>query len=116
MLRYKGRAKESIVADSAEPKSIDELKKLGVVRIKAARKGKDSINNGIQFLRQFKIIVHPSCTNLIMELNNYAFDTKAGQLTNTPIDGYNHLIDPMRYAMERFLMKSNIWLLSNKAA
>jgi phage terminase large subunit len=116
MLRHKGRAKELIVADSAEPKSIDELKKLGIARVRPARKGKDSIANGIQFLQQFEIIVHPSCTNAILELNNYAWDTKNGKLTNVPIDGYNHIIDPMRYAMERFLVKSNISFLSNKAA
>lgn len=116
MLKYKGRAKEEIVADSAEPKSIAELKKYGIARIKAARKGKDSIANGIQFLRQFKIFVHPSCVNVLLELNNYAFETKAGAITNTPSDSYNNLMDALRYAVERFLVKSQIWLLSNKAA
>jgi phage terminase large subunit len=52
----------------------------------------------------------------LLELNNYAFETKAGAITNTPIDAYNHLMDALRYAVERFLVKSQIWLLSNKAA
>jgi len=103
MLKYKGYAKERIVADSAEPKSIDEIKSYGIDRIVGARKGKDSIMNGIQFLRQFKIIVHPRCTNTVLELNNYAFESKDGQLMNSPIDAYNHIIDPMRYGCERFM-------------
>jgi len=115
MLRYKGYGKEEIIADSAEPKSIDEIKKYGIARIKPARKGKDSILNGIQFLQQFKIIVHPKCTNAILELNNYAWDTKDGKAINIPIDGYNHLIDPMRYAVERLMQRSMIRPLSRVA-
>ncbi|HEX2866536.1 MAG TPA: PBSX family phage terminase large subunit [Ignavibacteriales bacterium] len=108
MIKYKGYAKEEIVADSAEPKSIDEIKKYGVPRIRAARKGKDSIKNGIQFIKQFKIIVHPRCVNAILELNNYAWDTKDGKILNVPIDEYNHLMDPMRYALEKFIKPNTV--------
>jgi len=114
MLKYKGYAKEEIVADSAEPKSIDEIRGYGISRIKPARKGKDSIINGIQFLKQFTIIVHPTCTNAILELNNYAWDTRDGVITNEPIDDYNHLIDPLRYGMEKYmaLSQANIRMIT----
>jgi phage terminase large subunit len=102
MLRYKGYAKEHVTADCAEPKSIEEIRKAGIPRISPARKGKDSVINGIQFIRQFKLIVHPSCTNTILELNNYAWQSKNGLLVNEPTDAYNHLMDALRYAMERF--------------
>ncbi len=109
MIKYKGYSSESITADSAEPKSIEELKKYGISRIKPARKGKDSIINGIQFIRQFKIVVHPKCTGMILELNNYAWESKDGNLINEPIDTYNHYLDAMRYAMERFISRSGFY-------
>ena len=56
-----GFAKERITADSAEPKSIDEIRSLGIHRIRPAKKGKDSIMNGIQFIQGFEIIIHPRC-------------------------------------------------------
>ena len=67
--------KERIRADSAEPKSIDRLRTLGLVNIRAARKGKDSVNNGIDFIQDFKIIVHPKCVNFLTEISNYTWDT-----------------------------------------
>ncbi|MCM8710530.1 PBSX family phage terminase large subunit [Clostridium sp. SYSU_GA19001] len=109
MINYKGFAKEKIVADSAEPKSIDEIKKLGVNRIKAAAKGKDSILNGIQYIQDYKIYVHPKCSNTIVELSNYVWDTKDGQVINKPIDDYNHLMDALRYALED--VKKPKWLV-----
>lgn len=102
MIIYKGYGKEEITADCAEPKSIEEIKRLGISRIKAARKGKDSIVNGIQFIQQFKHIIHPKCTNTILEKNNYAWDTKNGKQLNVPVDEYNHLNDAERYAVEKF--------------
>lgn len=100
----KGYAKERIIADSAEPKSIDELRKLGLFRIRASRKGKDSVNNGIQFVQDFKILIHPSCVNFITEISNYTWDEdKFGTKINKPIDDFNHLMDAMRYAMQDFI-------------
>lgn len=99
-----GYAKEKICADSAEPKSIDELRELGLQNIRAARKGKDSVNNGIQFIQGFKIYVHPRCVNFLTEIGNYTWDVdKTGLKLNRPIDDFNHLLDAMRYAMEDFL-------------
>ena len=98
-----GYAKEKIVADSAEPKSIDELRELGLYNVKAARKGKDSINHGIQYIQGFKVIVHPRCVNFLTEISNYTWDVdKSGTKLNKPIDDFNHLLDAMRYALEDF--------------
>ena len=69
-----GYSKERITADCAEPKSIDELSGLGLRRITPALKGKDSINNGIQFIQDFEIIIHPKCVNFITEISNYTWD------------------------------------------
>lgn len=100
-----GFAKEKIRADCAEPKSIAELRELGLTRITAARKGKDSILNGIQFIQDFKIYVHPKCESFLKEANNYIWDTdESGKRINKPIDEFNHLMDAMRYAMEEFSM------------
>lgn len=96
-----GYAKSMIRADSAEPKSIVELQELGLSKVRRARKGKDSINNGIQKIQDFKIIVHPRCVNFITEINNYTWDEdRFGNKINKPIDDFNHLMDAMRYAME----------------
>eukprot|EP00831_Metopus_contortus_P028780 TRINITY_DN23821_c0_g1_i2.p4 TRINITY_DN23821_c0_g1~~TRINITY_DN23821_c0_g1_i2.p4 ORF type:complete len:107 (+),score=17.44 TRINITY_DN23821_c0_g1_i2:619-939(+) len=66
-----GYAKEKIRADSAEPKSIDRLRDLGLSHIRKARKGKDSITNGIDYISDYKIIIHPRCINFITEISNY---------------------------------------------
>ena len=100
MIKYKGYSKEKIVGDSSEPKSIDDIKRQGIYRIKGAKKGKDSILNGIQFIQDFKIYVHPKCENTIVELSNYVWDTKEGNVINKPIDDYNHLMDALRYSLE----------------
>ena len=98
-----GYAKEHITADSAEPKSIDELRNLGLYRVSAANKGKDSINNGIQYIQDFEIIIHPKCVNFLTEISNYTWDKdKFGNKLNKPIDDFNHILDAMRYALERF--------------
>jgi phage terminase large subunit len=94
-----GYAKEKITADSAEPKSIDELRELGL-RVHGARKGRDSINNGIQYIQDYQIIVHPRCVNFLTEINNYTWDSdKFGDRINVPIDDFNHLMDALRYAV-----------------
>lgn len=108
MIKYKGYSKEQIIADSAEPKSIDDIKKQGIPRIKAALKGRDSILNGIQNIQDYKIIVHPKCENTLLELNNYTWDNKAGVILNKPVDDYNHLMDALRYAMETTKLQNKI--------
>lgn len=104
-----GYSKERFTGDSAEPKSIDELKSLGL-RIKGAKKGKDSIINGIQWIQDLEIIVHPRCTNFLTEISNYTWDTdKFGKKLNVPIDDFNHLMDAMRYGLEDDII-GNTWI------
>lgn len=104
-----GYSKERITADSAEPKSIDELKGLGL-RIKGAKKGKDSIVNGIQWIQDLEIVIHPRCTNFLTEISNYTWDEdRFGNKLNKPIDDFNHLMDAMRYALEDNII-GNKWL------
>ena len=99
-----GYAKEKITADCAEPKSIARLYDLGIYRIRAARKGKDSVNNGIDFIQDYEIIIHPRCVNFITEISNYTWDVdKFENKLNKPIDDFNHLMDAMRYALEGFI-------------
>lgn len=97
-----GYGKEKITADSAEPKSIDRLRALGLSHIRAARKGRDSINSGVDFIRGFHIIIHPKCVNFITEISNYVWekDRISGRRLNVPADDFNHLMDAMRYAAE----------------
>lgn len=99
-----GYGKESIVCDSAEPKSIAELRGYGL-RAKAAVKGKDSISHGIQYIQGLTIYIHPRCVNFTTEIQNYTFDKdKFGNAINQPIDDFNHLMDAMRYALEKYAM------------
>jgi phage terminase large subunit len=105
-----GYKKDRITADSAEPKSIDELNGLGL-RVKAAQKGKDSILNGIQWIQDLEIIIHPRCVNFLTEISNYTWDKdKFDNKLNKPIDDFNHLMDAMRYALEKYI-KGNKWLI-----
>ena len=99
-----GYGKESIVCDSAEPKSIAELRGYGL-RAKAAVKGEDSISHGIQYIQGLTIYIHPRCVNFTTEIQNYTFDKdKFGNAINQPIDDFNHLMDAMRYALEKYAM------------
>lgn len=99
-----GYGKEHITADSAEPKSNDELRSLGL-RVQPAAKGKDSIQNGIQWIQDLEIIIHPRCTNFMTEISNYTWDKdKFGATLNVPIDDFNHLMDAMRYALEKYII------------
>ena len=94
-----GYGKERYVADSAEPKSIDELKSLGM-RVRGAKKGKDSISNGIQWVQNLEIIIHPRCVKFLTEISNYSWSKdKFGKKLNEPIDEFNHLMDAMRYGL-----------------
>ena len=102
-----GFSKSVIIADSAEQKSIQQIKNCGVYKIKPSRKGKGSVASGITYISQYKMYVHPSCEPFIEELHNYTYKkTKEGIYTNEPEDKFNHLMDAMRYAMEELIFKS----------
>lgn len=107
-----GYSKERIKADSAEPKSIAYLRKAGLTRIRAAKKGPDSIRAGISIIQDYKIIIHPRCVNFITEISNYTWDKdKFDNAINKPIDDFNHLMDAMRYAMEKFDGRKGVRIL-----
>ncbi|MBD1394594.1 PBSX family phage terminase large subunit [Mucilaginibacter glaciei] len=86
-----------VIADSAEPKSIEELRRLGW-QITGAKKGADSVNHSIDILKRYHLNVTRNSLNLRKELEKYKWKTdKSGHSTNQPIDTCNHLIDPLRY-------------------
>jgi phage terminase large subunit len=98
---------DEIIADSAEPKSIEEIRRSGF-RIRPVTKGADSIRSGIDKLKSVQIMVHQDSVNVIRELRNYAWkrDYKTNQVTNQPEDDNNHALDALRYvAMEK--LKAN---------
>lgn len=101
-LKVMGLNKSTIIADSAEPKSIDELKKKGITRIKPSIKGQGSINTGISKLQEYEIIVDSHCENFTTELQNYSYkrDKATGEYINEPEDRFNHLLDAARYGIQ----------------
>lgn len=102
-----GLSKEKIVADSAEPKSITELRNLGIKRIIASVKGADSVKNGIDRMQRCNIIIDERCTKTIEEFENYTWqkDRKTGEYINQPVDSYNHHIDSIRYGIQTVINK-----------
>ena len=107
MLSQVVHGREEIWADSAEPRLIDELYRLGF-NIKPVKKGPDSINFGIQVLNNYTINIPKECQNLINEFYSYEWGTdRMGKQIDKPIDFNNHLIDAARYAA--------MMTLSNKA-
>lgn len=99
MIKKKGYSKERIRADAAEPKSNDDLRRLGISRILSSVKGKDSIINGIVKIQEYKLIVHPQCKNTVSELSSYQWKKdKSDNSLNEPEDKNNHLMDSLRYA------------------
>jgi phage terminase large subunit len=98
---------DSVSCDSAEPKSIAELRKYGI-NATPALKGKDSITHGIQWLQQLKIYIDISCQETKNEFEMYQWQkNKDGEVLNVPIDKFNHHIDSIRYATEDLSMASN---------
>ncbi len=96
-----GFSKERIRADCAEPKSNDDLRRMGISRIMPSVKGRDSILNGISAISEYKIFVDPSCVNTIRELSTYIYDEKRNERgQQLPKDSDNHLMDALRYAFQ----------------
>ena len=97
-----GFSKSVIVADCAEQKSIAEIKAAGIQKIRACKKGADSIIHGIQQLQNYEIIIHPSCAGVVTEFENYTWqkDKATGLYINKPIDDFNHYIDALRYSLQ----------------
>ena len=92
-----GLGKRKIYADSAEPKSIEELKRRGLF-VKATRKGKDSIRYGINLIKQYPLFITATSVNLLKEQKLYKWHSLSdGTFTNKPIDNFNHAWDCVRY-------------------
>lgn len=89
----------TVIADSAEMKSIDEIRHYGVRYIEPAQKGADSIRAGIQILQRYKMNVISTSEHLIYELRNYKYkeERTTGIITNEPVDKWNHALDAVRY-------------------
>lgn len=109
-----GLSKSCIIADSAEEKSIEEIKRCNVPKIKPAEKGPGSILAGITKLQDYEIIVHPDCQRLIEELQNYSWqkDKATNEYINKPIDKFNHCIDALRYSLQCLDDRSKIRTMS----
>lgn len=96
---------DEIFADSSEPKSIEELHRMGF-NVKPTAKGADSVNAGIDMLKRYKL--HVNGSNLVKEMENYKWlEDKNGNLLNKPEDKYNHAIDALRYGVWNKLSKPN---------
>ena len=106
-LRDEKLSSNPIYADSAEPRLIAELRRMGH-NIFPSVKGKDSINAGIDLLKRYKINILKDSENAISEFRNYKWkEDKSGRLTNVPHDKFNHIIDPCRYATYSILSRPN---------
>lgn len=106
-LKGEGVGREIVIADSAEPKSIDEIHRYGI-NIHPARKGADSIRTGIQYLKSKPLYVTSGSTNLLKELRNYKYkEDKNGRVLNEPLDAFNHSIDALRYAASHSHLRPN---------
>ena len=105
-----GYAKEQIRADSAEKKSNQELRNLGIGRVIDVKKGAGSVMQGIQYLLQYEWIVDERCVKTIEELENYTWkkDKATNEYINKPVDSYNHCLDAIRYAIQDKITKSKI--------
>lgn len=112
-----GYSKEEIKADSAERKSNQELRNLGVRRLADAQKGPGSVMQGIQYIMQYDIVVDERCVKTIEELENYTWkkDKKTNEYINEPVDSYNHCIDAIRYAIQDNIYRQHGKLDTDKA-
>lgn len=97
-----GFGRSLILADSEDPRTINELKLLGLLGIKGAKKGAGSVVGGIQKLQDYEIIVHPKCVHTIESLSNYAWkkDRMTDKIMNEPEHDFSHIPDALRYGCE----------------
>jgi phage terminase large subunit len=108
--RVPGARDWPLIADSARPETIDYVRRNGFRKIRAAKKGKGSIEHGITFLKSFDIVIHPRCAQLKKELQNYAYkvDRMTEEILPVVVDAWNHLIDALRYAVEKLHRKGKL--------
>tara|TARA_R110000803_G_scaffold191998_1_gene254737 strand:- start:297 stop:1256 length:960 start_codon:yes stop_codon:yes gene_type:complete len=102
-----GIERETIYFDSAEPRLIEELRRMGW-NVRPSLKGPDSVNAGIDLLKRFKIHIVKDSNNCIQEFRNYKWqEDRTGKMINKPIDKNNHTIDAIRYATYSVISKPN---------
>ena len=102
-----GIERETIYFDSAEPRLIEELRRMGW-NVRPSLKGADSVNAGIDLLKRFKIHIHKDSHNCIQEFRNYKWqEDRSGKMINKPVDKNNHTIDAIRYATYSVISKPN---------
>lgn len=91
-----------MIADSARPETIDYVRRHGIKKIRPAKKGKGSVEDGVTFLQGMDIVIHPRCANTIREFKRYAYktDPRTGEILPRIEDKDNHCIDALRYAVE----------------
>lgn len=109
--------RHAVRADNARPESISYLKRNGIPRIVACKKGKGSVEDGVEFIKSFdEVVIHPRCTNTINEfaLYSYKIDRHSGDILPVIVDANNHAIDSLRYALEP-LMRRNTYSWSGFA-
>lgn len=110
-IRQMGYGKEKIVGDSSDPRLVDSLHDEYGLRITGASKGPDSVRAGVQWIQDYEIVVHPRCVNFLMEIGSYEWAVdRFGKKLDEPADDFNHLMDAMRYGLERFIVKKGNWL------
>lgn len=103
-IRNMGYGNQRIICDCAEPKSIMELRDEGI-NAQPSRKGKDSVNHGIQLIQNYEIIIHPKCVEFQKEISNYCWSKdKDGKLTDKPDHEFSHGMDSMRYGVSMVLI------------
>lgn len=104
-IKDKGYGGQRIICDSAEPKSIAELQEEGI-KAEPSRKGKDSVNHGIQLIQNYKIVVHEkNCPEFKKEIQNYCWEKgKDGKTTDKPDHEFSHGMDSMRYGVSKVLL------------
>lgn len=103
-IKAMGYGGQRIICDSAEPKSIAELIDYGI-KAEPSRKGKDSVNHGIQLIQNYEIIVHPRCVEFWKEINNYCWEKdKFDKPTDKPEHEFSHGMDSMRYGVADLLI------------
>ena len=103
-IKDKGYGGQRIICDCAEPKSIAELQQEGI-QAEPSRKGRDSVNHGIQLIQNYEIVVHTRCTEFYKEISNYCWaKDKDGNLTNKPDHEFSHGMDSMRYGVTKLLL------------
>jgi phage terminase large subunit len=105
-----GFKKAKIIADSARPETISYMKRQGY-NVHACDKGSGSVEDGIAHLRSFdKIVVHPRCSNFLTECSLYSYkvDARSNDITTKIVDAHNHLIDALRYALERVMKAKKV--------